>query len=243
MASIEFRKVFKSFPGQGIVLRSFELNIPNGAFYSLLGANGAGKTTALRMLVGLTNPDSGSIHIDGVDLSENHDAARQRIAYFPDPPLLYSKLKPLEHLEYVAALWGMKMPIAYRRSIDLMEWSGLHEHKNKLIGNLSKGMKQKLAFIAGVLHDPDILLFDEPFTALDVGSAKMIKNYMKELVANGKTIVLATHIMQIVESFDCRIGILNQGRLIAEGSIDELKECKYGENIEDIFINLTQATA
>ena len=237
--AIEFKNVFKSFGGQ-TTLRSFQLTVPKGSFYLLLGANGAGKTTALRMLAGLSRPDFGSIFVNGVDLVEDPLGAKRCIAYLPDQPLLYPLLSPLEYLEFVAALWSMDAQAAYQRSTELLKWVGLWDHRNKLTETFSQGMKQKLAFVAGVLHDPDILLLDEPLTGLDVGAAKMIKDLMREMVMQGKTIVLTTHIMELVGAFDCRVGILSQGRVVAEGTVDELRQLACRESVEDIFIQLAE---
>jgi ABC-2 type transport system ATP-binding protein len=237
--AIEFQNVFKSFAGQ-TVLRSFQLTVPKGSFYLLLGANGAGKTTALRMLAGLSKPDFGSIFVNGVNIAKDPSGARRCIAYFPDIPLLYPLLSPLEYLEFVATLWNMDAQAAYRRSTELLKWLGLWDHRNKLTETFSQGMKQKLAFVAGVLHDPDILLLDEPLTGLDIGAAKMIKDLMRELVTQGKTVVLTTHIMELVGAFDCRVGILGQGRVVAEGTVDELRQLACRESVEDIFIQLAE---
>ena len=235
--AVHFRKVFKSFPGT-VALRGLELAVPKASLYVLLGPNGAGKTTALRMLAGLIQPDFGDVLVNGKNLSADLIHVKQKLAYLPDEPLLYPLLKPLEYLEFIAALWNISGNIAERRAEELLRWLGLWDHRGKLIETFSRGMKQKLALVGAFLHAPTILLMDEPLTGLDVASARAVKDLMKDFVGRGNTIILTTHIMEIVESFQAIIGIINEGKMVAEGTLQELQERAGCKRLEDIFLKL-----
>jgi len=216
-----------------------DLTVRQGELYALLGPNGAGKTTTLRMVAGLLAPDSGSVEIFGIDLAANPAAAKQKIAYLPDDPMLYAKLKPTEYLEFVAGLWGIEAADAAPRAHRLLEWLDLSRHAHELTEGFSRGMKQKLALAGALIHAPQLLILDEPLTGLDAAAARQVKDLLLEHVRAGGTVVLTTHILEVAERLAQRIGIIEHGRLIAQGTLDELRRQTDGGTLEDVFLQLT----
>jgi ABC-2 type transport system ATP-binding protein len=216
-----------------------DLTVARGEFYALLGPNGAGKTTTLRMVAGLLAPDAGRIEVLGIDLALDPAAAKRRIAYLPDDPMLYGKLKPTEYLEFVAGLWGIDAKAAEPRARELLAWLDLERHAHELTEGFSRGMKQKLALAGALIHDPELLILDEPLTGLDAGAARQVKDLLLSHVAKGGTVILTTHILEVAERLAQRIGIIQQGRLIAQGTLDELRVAAPGATLEDTFLRLT----
>jgi ABC-2 type transport system ATP-binding protein len=216
-----------------------DLTVARGEFYALLGPNGAGKTTTLRMVAGLLAPDAGRIEVLGIDLAVDPAAAKRRIAYLPDDPLLYGKLKPTEYLEFVAGLWGIDAKAAEPRARELLAWLDLEKHAHELTEGFSRGMKQKLALAGALIHAPELLILDEPLTGLDAGAARQVKDLLLSHVAKGGTVILTTHILEVAERLAQRIGIIQHGRLIAQGTLDELRVTAPGATLEDTFLRLT----
>ena len=218
-----------------------DLVVRRGEFYALLGPNGAGKTTTLRLVTGLLAPDGGSIEVLGIDLAGAPAAAKARMAYLPDEPMLYGKLKPFEYLEFVAGLWGVRAEEAEPRARELLDWLDLSRHEHELTEGFSRGMKQKLALAGALIHEPELLILDEPLTGLDAVAARQVKDLLLAHVAKGGTVILTTHILEVAERLAQRIGIIRQGRLIAEGTLDELRARTQGGSLEDVFLQLTTA--
>ena len=216
-----------------------DLTVRQGELYALLGPNGAGKTTTLRMVAGLLAPDAGSVEIFGIDLAANPAGAKQKIAYLPDDPMLYAKLKPTEYLEFVAGLWGIEAADAEPRASRLLDWLDLSKHAHELTEGFSRGMKQKLALAGALIHEPQLLILDEPLTGLDAAAARQVKDLLLEHVRGGGTVVLTTHILEVAERLAQRIGIIEHGRLIAQGTLDELRSQTEGGTLEDVFLQLT----
>jgi ABC-2 type transport system ATP-binding protein len=217
-----------------------DLSVRRGELYALLGPNGAGKTTTLRMVTGLLAPDEGQIEVLGIDLASNPGAAKQKMAYLPDDPLLYGKLKPTEYLEFVAGLWGIAAEEAEPRARKLLDWLDLTKHAHELTEGFSRGMKQKLALAGALIHEPELLILDEPLTGLDAAAARQVKDLLLSHVAGGGTVILTTHILDVAERLAQRIGIIREGRLIAEGTLAELRERTLGGSLEDVFLQLTE---
>jgi ABC-2 type transport system ATP-binding protein len=216
-----------------------DLTVRRGELYALLGPNGAGKTTTLRMVTGLVAPDAGSIEVLGIDLAQAPREAKRKLAYLPDDPMLYGKLKPTEYLEFVAGLWGVSAHAAQTRARALLDWLDLSAHAHELTEGFSRGMKQKLALAGALIHEPELLILDEPLTGLDAGAARQVKDLLLSHVAKGGTVILTTHILEVAERLAQRIGIIRAGRLIAEGTLDELREQTSGGSLEDVFLQLT----
>lgn len=216
-----------------------DLTVKRGELYALLGPNGAGKTTTLRMVAGLLAPSAGRIEVLGVDLARDPAAAKRRMAYLPDDPMLYGKLKPVEYLEFVAGLWGVDASSAEPRARELLAWLDLDKHAHELTEGFSRGMKQKLALAGALIHAPELLILDEPLTGLDAGAARQVKDLLLSHVAGGGTVILTTHILEVAERLAQRIGIIQHGRLIAEGTLDELRVATPGATLEETFLRLT----
>ncbi|WLI89660.1 ABC transporter ATP-binding protein [Massilia sp. R2A-15] len=216
-----------------------DLTVRQGELYALLGPNGAGKTTTLRMVAGLLAPDAGRVDVFGIDLAVDPAGAKQKIAYLPDDPMLYAKLKPTEYLEFVAGLWGIGAADAEPRARQLLDWLDLSKHAHELTEGFSRGMKQKLALAGALIHEPQLLILDEPLTGLDAAAARQVKDLLLDHVRSGGTVVLTTHILEVAERLAQRIGIIEHGRLIAQGTLDELRARTDGGTLEDVFLQLT----
>jgi ABC-2 type transport system ATP-binding protein len=222
------------------VVDALDLTVYGGEFYALVGANGAGKTTTLRMVVGLLRPDAGTIAIEGIDALADPVAAKQITAWLSDEPMIYDKLTPFEYLEFVAGLWRIDADVAERRARELIGWLGLEPHAHKRSEGFSRGMKQKLALAGALVHDPRLIILDEPLSGLDAGSARQVKNVLRERVGAGGTVIMTTHILEVAERMADRIGVLAHGRLIAEGTLDDLhrRTGKTATSLEDTFLTL-----
>jgi ABC-2 type transport system ATP-binding protein len=216
-----------------------DLTVQRGELYALLGPNGAGKTTTLRMVTGLVAPDAGRIEVLGIDLAQAPREAKRRLAYLPDDPMLYGKLKPTEYLEFVAGLWGVDAREAEARARHLLDWLDLSPHAHELTEGFSRGMKQKLALAGALIHEPELLILDEPLTGLDAAAARQVKDLLLSHVAKGGSVILTTHILEVAERLAQRIGIIQNGCLIAEGTLAELRERTSGASLEDVFLQLT----
>ncbi|WP_029921067.1 ABC transporter ATP-binding protein [Nevskia soli] len=242
--ALEVVNLHKKF-GATHAVQGLRLGIRTGEFYALLGPNGAGKTTTLRMVAGLLRPDAGQVRIFGVDVVEQPEQAKRPLAWVPDEPMLYDKLRGLEYLEFVAGLWGMGAAAAAPRAQQLLEWLGLWEQRDAYAETYSKGMRQKLALAGALMHEPKLLILDEPLTGLDAAAARQVKDLLKDIVRKGATVVLTTHILEVAERLAERIGIIASGRLIAEGTLDQLRALQGDSQgtLEDVFLSLTAQQA
>jgi len=241
-AALELQDLVKNFGRPAV--DHLNLRVRCGELYALLGPNGAGKTTTLRMVAGLLLPDSGSIRVFGQEFALDPAAAKRKIAYLPDDPMLYNKLKPFEYLEFVAGLWGISAPIAQAKAVELLNWLDLTPYTNELIEGFSRGMKQKLALAGALIHQPELIILDEPLTGLDAAAARQVKDVLLKHVAQGGTVILTTHILDVAERLAERIGIIQHGKLIAEGTLDELRQQTHNGagTLEDVFLQLTETT-
>ena len=219
-----------------------DLTVRAGEFYALLGPNGAGKTTVLRMVAGLLQPDAGSIVVYGIDTAREPLKAKSVVAFVSDEPMVYDRLTPMEYLEFVAGLWGIETGRAEARARELVEWLGLGPHANERCGGFSKGMLQKVALAGALVHDPRLIILDEPLTGLDAGSARQVKDVLAGLVKTGVTVIMTTHILEVAERMAERIGVIAHGRLIAEGTLAELRSRAghEGSTLEEIFLELVR---
>lgn len=220
-------------------VHELDLRVPQGELYALLGPNGAGKTTTLRMVAGLLAPDRGDALILGASVRERPTEAKRALAYLPDDPMLYGKLRPGEYLEFVAGLWGVPPEEAAPRAEALLERFDLWRHRRDLTETFSRGMKQKLALAGALVHAPKVMILDEPLTGLDAAAARDVKALLADFVSAGNTVVLTTHIMEVAERLAERIGILSGGSLRAEGTLAELRALSGGEgSLEEVFLEL-----
>ena len=213
-----------------------------GEFYALLGPNGAGKTTSLRMVAGLLQPDEGAIEVFGRNTITDPISVKRMMAWVPDEPMIYDRLTPLEYLEFVAGLWGVETATARNNASELLNWLRLEPHKHERCEGFSKGMRQKVALAGALVHDPKLIILDEPLTGLDAGSARLVKDVLLERVERGCSVIMTTHILEVAERMAERIGVIARGRLIAEGSLEELRQTAGGGNssLEEIFLDLVE---
>ncbi len=237
-AALELKGLCKSFERPAV--DGLDLSVRAGEFYALLGPNGAGKTTTLRMVAGLLEPDAGAISIFGVDARRDPVAAKRLVAWVSDEPMIYEKLTPFEYLEFVAGLWSLDAAAAEARARELFDWLGLAPHAHERCQGFSKGMRQKVALAGALVHDPRLIILDEPLTGLDAGSARQVKEVFAERVRSGVTVIMTTHILEVAERMAERIGVLARGRLIAEGTLEELRRQAgtTGSSLEEVFLDL-----
>lgn len=217
-----------------------DLIVRVGEFYALVGPNGAGKTTTLRMVAGLLRPDAGRIEIFGIDALREPIAAKQVMAWVSDEPMIYDKLTPLEYLEFVAGLWSIDAARSSETARELLVSLGLEQHLHERCEGFSKGMRQKVALAGALIHDPQLIILDEPLTGLDAVSARHVKGLLAERVRRGGTVIMTTHILEVAERMADRIGVIAAGRVVAEGTLAELRQ-QNGANdtsLEELFIAL-----
>ncbi|MCC6738542.1 MAG: ABC transporter ATP-binding protein [Planctomycetia bacterium] len=238
---IEFRGTCRRF-GPKVALHPLDLVIPKGEFFAFLGPNGAGKTTTLTMAAGLLRPSEGSVLVGGVDMDRDPIGAKKALAYVPDQPYLYDKLSGREFLRFVAGLYAIEAAAAradidrYVAVFDMADWI------DELTETYSHGMKQRVALAATLLHRPQVVLLDEPLVGLDPQTGRLVKRILREQANAGTTIFMSTHVLSVAEQTADRIGILHHGRLVALGTMDELR-AKAGapENLEEIFFRIVEA--
>lgn len=226
-------------------VNDLSFKVKSGEFYALLGPNGAGKTTSLRMVAGLLQADAGSISVFGENALTNPIAVKQMMAWVPDEPMIYDRLTPFEYLEFVAGLWGTEQARARKNATELLEWLQLGPHAHERCEGFSKGMRQKVALAGALVHEPKLIILDEPLTGLDAGSARLVKDVLLSRVERGCSVIMTTHILEVAERMAERIGVIARGRLIAEGTLSELRqEVGSGSStLEEIFLNLVEDDA
>jgi len=227
--TVELRGIHKSYDNF-VAVDHLSLNIREGSVYGLLGPNGAGKTSSIRMMIGITIPDEGEVRLFG---ERFHRAQLQRVGYLPEERGLYKRMKVMDHLVFLGRLHGLSAEESRRRALMWCERMQLSDWVQKKVDELSKGMQQKIQFIAALLHDPDLLILDEPFSGLDPSNAVMLKDVMVELNKAGKTILFSTHRMDQVERLCDSICLIDRGRSVLEGDLKKIK-ASYGKNMVQV---------
>ncbi|MBZ2183572.1 MAG: ABC transporter ATP-binding protein [Bryobacter sp.] len=239
MLAIETRQLRKCY-GPKAAVDSLSLSVPQGCFYGFLGPNGAGKTTTIKMLMGVAQPTSGEMFLLGEPIDPNQPEAglraRQRIGLVPDETLLFDNLTGPEYLQFVGRLYGLPRPVALERSLELINFFELTNAGRKLISEYSKGMRKRVAMAAALIHRPQLFLMDEPFEGVDAVGARLMKELLLDLVKGGATIFLTSHVLEVVERLCDRIAIIHEGRLVAEGTLDELRQSSDSSTLEDLFV-------
>jgi ABC-2 type transport system ATP-binding protein len=236
---IEIRSFTKRY-GEKAAVDDVSLDVFGGEIFGFLGPNGAGKTTTIKAVVGLLKATSGTIRVAGHDVQAEPLQAKAASGYVPDEPNLYPKLTARELLRFVGDLFGVAAAQVNRRSEELLRLFDLAQAADDTIDSYSHGMRQKTSLAAALVHDPRVLVLDEPTVGLDPKSARLIKDILRQLATRGAAVFLSTHILEIAERMCDRIGIIHQGRLIAVGTMDELRALGKGEGrLEDIFLSLT----
>jgi ABC-2 type transport system ATP-binding protein len=236
--ALEIKNLRKKFDKPAV--SGVDLTVRAGEFYALLGPNGAGKTTTLRMVAGLLRPDSGSISVFGNDALRDPLAAKRIMAWVPDEPMIYDRLTPMEYLEFVAGLWGVDRNAATARAESLLDWLQLSAQANERCEGFSKGMRQKVALAGALVHEPRLIILDEPLTGLDAASARLVKDVLLKRVRGGATVIMTTHILEVAERMAERIGVIARGRLVAEGTLAELRmrQGRGNASLEEVFLDI-----
>jgi ABC-2 type transport system ATP-binding protein len=226
--------------GTTIAVSNLSLNVASGEIYGFIGPNGAGKTTTIRMMGGIIAPTSGSVIIDGYDMAKNPVGAKQIIGFVPDRPFLYEKLTGREFLKFSSDLYSVNADMFEQKSESLLKQFALWDWANEIIEAYSHGMKQRLIITAALLHDPKVLIIDEPMVGLDPTGVRMVKDILRQLAVENVTIFISTHTLSIAEDLCHRIGVISKGMLIAQGTVAQLNEAaKTGEaKLEEVFLNL-----
>jgi ABC-2 type transport system ATP-binding protein len=240
---IELHQLTKKF-GDLVAVDDLTLKVERGEFFAVLGPNAAGKTTLIRVLAGLLKPTRGTARVAGFDIQTAALEARRRLAYVPDFPFLYDKLTPLEFLRFTGQIFQMSESRMQEASRELIPRFHLDEFVNKPIEGLSHGTRQRVAIVSALLHDPEVLVIDEPMVGLDPQHARVVKDVLKERTRQGATVFLSTHQLSVAEEMADRIGIMHQGRLVAVGTREELRR-RSGDPgpLEHVFLTLTGGAA
>jgi ABC-2 type transport system ATP-binding protein len=236
---IETRHLVKKY-GDFVAVNDVSFDVHGGEVFGFLGPNGAGKTTTIKMIVGLLKPTSGLVKVAGYDVQTQPLQAKASGGYVPDTPNLYAKLTGRELLRFVGDLYDVDRQQAAHRIDELLRMFDLADAANETLDSYSHGMQQKASLAAALMHDPKVLVLDEPTVGLDPKSARLIKDILRQLADRGAAIMLSTHILEIAERMCDRIGIINKGELVAVGAMDELRALGQGQSsLEDIFLGLT----
>jgi ABC-2 type transport system ATP-binding protein len=238
---IKLKNLTKRF-GKIIAVNRLNLSISKGEIFGFIGPNGAGKTTTLRMMGGVIAPTEGSVMIDGINMADDPENTKKRIGFIPDRPFLYEKLTGMEFLRFMSDLYGIEDGLFYERSEKILKKFSLYHWADELIESYSHGMKQRLIISAAILHDPKVIVVDEPMVGLDPAGIRMVKDLFRSLAKMGTTIFMSTHTLAVAEDLCDRIGIIHKGFLIATGTIEELKQRAQVQegDLEEIFLILTE---
>lgn len=238
---IELKSLSKSYnKGNVKAVDDLNLTVQPGEIFGFLGPNGAGKTTTIKMMVGLLVPDSGSVRINGYEMEKEPILLKRSIGYVPDNHEVYDKLSGIEYLNFLGDVYGVPAAVRKERITRFLELFELQGAVGDLIQSYSHGMKQKIVLVGALLHEPKVLILDEPMVGLDPKSSHNLKEYMREHCSKGKTVFFSTHILEVAEKLCDRIGIIRKGQLIAEGSMEELRgQSQNKESLENIFLELT----
>ncbi|MEM2661301.1 MAG: ABC transporter ATP-binding protein [Nitrososphaeria archaeon] len=240
LTSVKLVNVSKHY-GDITAVENLNLEIRKGEIFGLLGPNGSGKSTTIKIILGLVKPDSGYVNVLGINVEENPIEVRKRIGYVPESPKIYEFLTGIEFLDFTGDVYGISPDEKKRKISQFIKALDLEGREGDLISSYSEGMKQKIVIISALMHKPELLLLDEPLSGLDPKSARIIKDLLRELSSQGVTTIMSTHILEIAQAMCDRIGIIYRGKLLALGTMDELRQkAKMPKSgLEDIFLKLT----
>jgi ABC-2 type transport system ATP-binding protein len=239
---IEITSVSKSYnKGAVKAVDNLNLQVKPGEIFGFLGPNGAGKTTTIKMIVGLLTPDAGSIKVKGFDNRKQTLEAKKNIGYVPDNPDLYDRLTGMEYLNFMADVYQVSRELRQERIKYFLNMFDLNDAALDLIKSYSHGMKQKIALTGALVHDPAVWIMDEPMVGLDPKSAHLLKELMRKHCDKGNAVFFSTHIMEVAEKLCDRIGIISKGKLVAVGTLDELRKGDQADSLENIFLELTES--
>lgn len=239
---LSIRNVSRRY-GDFIAVRELNLAVDEGTIFGFLGPNGAGKTTTMKMICGLIRPSEGAITVDGFDVVKSPIDVKKRIGYVPDRPHLYEKLTAQEYMYFIAGLYGIDSAHGKRKAKELIELFGLGHVSHKLVESFSHGMKQRLVMASVLLHEPRLMVVDEPMVGLDPKGARLLKDVLQtQAHENGMTVLLSTHTLDVADEVCDRVAVINHGQLVASGTTDELRHetGTQGQRLEEVFLQLTQ---
>ena len=236
--AIEIRDLRKLY-GAKAAVDGLSLTVPRGSFFGFLGPNGAGKSTTIRMLTGLIPPTSGSIELLGMTMEGHELEIKRRIGLVPDESLLFDRLTGAEFLEFVGRMYGLARSVAQERARELLDLFELTAQPRQLIAEYSKGMRKRVAMAASLIHRPELFLMDEPFEGVDAVGARLMKDILLDQVRQGATIFLTSHVLEVVERLCDRVAIINEGKIVREGTMQELRSAS--ETLEDVFVRVVGA--
>lgn len=238
---IELVNVNKSYNGAVKAVDCMNLTIPSGEIIGFLGPNGAGKTTTIKMMTGILNPDSGSITINGTDIRKEPLRAKRQFGFVPDSPDMFLRLKGIEYLNFMADIYGVSSETRRERIQELCVRFEIEDALGDQIQSYSHGMRQKIVIIGVLLHDPSVWILDEPMTGLDPRASFTLKEMMREHAQSGKTVFFSTHVLEVAERLCDRVAIINKGKLLFFGTLNEIREhFKENETLEKIFLEMTE---
>lgn len=239
-SALKLRSVAKRYEDI-VAVDNIDLDVEHGEIFGLLGPNGSGKTTTLKIILGLVKPNSGSVNVLGIKAEDDPIAVKKQVGYVPESPRLYEFLTGLEYLDFIGDIYGIAVSEKKTRIEEYLEALELEGREGDMISSYSQGMKQKIALISAFLHKPKLLLLDEPLSGLDPRSARIVKDLLRELTSQGVTTIMSTHILEIAQAMCDRITIMYEGRLLALGNMEELRQKARlpGSDLEDIFLKLT----
>jgi ABC-2 type transport system ATP-binding protein len=222
------------------VVNDVSFTVRPGEVTGYLGPNGSGKSTTVKIITTLIEPTAGKVLLDGQDVREDLVAFKHRLGYVPEEAILYSYLTGLEYLQLMGCLRGIQPRVTDRRANDLLELFALHPHRHTPISAYSKGMKQRILISAALLHDPDVLILDEPLSGIDVTNAQLFRHLLNELARKGKTILYISHVLEVVEKVCAQVVIIYKGRIMAADSVERLRELADAPSLEEIFSQLVE---
>jgi ABC-2 type transport system ATP-binding protein len=227
--------------GSFVAVDHISLEVPRGVLYGFLGPNGAGKTTTLRIIAGILRPTDGRVLLGGDDVHQQPLAAKRRLGFIPDRPFVYDKLTGAEFLRFVAALYGQDGDAVERRITELLDVFELVRWKDELVEAYSHGMRQKLIISSALIHRPQYIVVDEPMVGLDPKAARLLKDIFRQFVGRGGTVLMSTHTLEVAEAMCDRIAIMQHGKIVAEGTVDDLRQQhRAGDaSLEELFLKLT----
>ncbi|AFL95677.1 ABC type multidrug transporter ATPase 1 [Thermococcus cleftensis] len=237
---IEVEDLTKGF-GSTMAVKGITFTVADGEIYGLLGPNGSGKSTTMKILAGILQPTSGRVVVGGIDVDKNPIEVRRITGYVPETPVLYESLTPVEFFNFVGSVRGIPREELQERVETLVRAFGIESYLGEMIGSLSFGTRQKVSLIAAMLHDPRVLILDEAMNGLDPKSARILRELLLQFRDEGKSIVFSTHVLALAETICDRVGVIYNGEIIAEGTVEQLKEFAHEESLEDVFLKLTES--
>jgi ABC-2 type transport system ATP-binding protein len=238
MSAIKITNLQKVY-GSSLVLKGIDLEVDKGEIIGYIGPNGAGKSTTIKILIGMIPDFGGDVEVLGRNVKDNPMEVKRLIGYVPENALLYETLSPMEYLRFLGSLYQLESTHIEEKATELLRLFALYNQRDDRMTTFSKGMKQKVLLISGMLHNPDVIFLDEPLSGLDANAVILVKEILAQLKHAGKTIFYSSHIMDVVEKISDRIVLINQGTIIANGTFEELKSQRESGSLEQIFNQLT----